>query len=234
MPCPQREAELAEYMETGSALAELTDHLAHCADCRATMAMWQRLDRWPDEAPDPALAFRFRQRLAAETRSSQPAWGKWAAVAAAVVVAFLAGRTSTEVGTLRQEVRGLREVVALSLLEQQSASERLRGIRYTAALEQPDEDVIAALTRTLRSDGSVDVRLAAADALRRYARLEPVKRAARELLMNDDSPLVQVAGIDLLVAAQERGSMEKLRTDPKLDPAVRQYLESVLQKEKWQ
>ncbi len=233
MSCREREIELAEHLE-GVRNPQFELHLAQCSDCQVTMAMWQRMGAWADEAPDPGLPVRFRQRLRDETKPTSRDWVKWAGVAAAIVVSFFAGRTTTDVKDLRQEVRGLREVVALSLLEQQSASERLRGIRYSAALEKPDAEVIGALTRTLRMDSSVDVRLAAADALRRYARSETVKQAARELLTLDDSPLVQVAGIDLLLAARERSGVEKLRLDPKLDPNVRQYLERALKQENWQ
>lgn len=233
MSCREREIELAEHLE-GVSNPAFEAHLTQCADCEATLAMWQRMGAWADETPDPGLPVRFRQRLRDETKPKNREWVKWAGVAAAIVVSFLAGRTTTDVTDLRQEVRGLREVVALSLLEQQSASERLRGIRYSAALEKPDEEVLGALTRTLRMDSSVDVRLAAADALRRYARTETVKEAARELLTRDDSPLVQVAGIDLLLAARERSGVEKLRMNPKLDPNVRQYLERALKQENWQ
>lgn len=233
MPCRGRETELAEHLE-GVANPEFAAHLAQCPDCQALLGMWQRMGGWADEAPDPGLAVRFRQRLNNETKPMGRGWMRWAGVAAAIVVSFWAGRTTTDVSDLRQEVRGLREVVALALLEQQSASERLRGIRYSAALEKPDEEVIAALTRTLRTDSSVDVRLAAADALRRYARTETVKQAARELLTENESPMVQVAGIDLLLAARERGRVEQMRTNLNLDENVRKYLERALQQENWE
>jgi hypothetical protein len=233
MPCREREIELVEHLD-GVRNPEFEAHLAECADCQATMAMWQRMGAWADETPDPGMPFRFRQRLNYETKPNWKEWMKWAGVAAAVVVSFFAGRSTTDVTDLRQEVRGLREVVALSLLEQQSASERLRGIRYSAALDKPDDEVIGALTRTLRRDSSVDVRLAAADALRRYARTESVKQAARELLSEDESPMVQVAAIDLLLAARERSGVEKLRLDEKLDNNVRKYLERALRQESWE
>lgn len=233
MPCRGREIELAEHLE-GVRSPEFAAHLAQCADCQATMAMWQRMGSWADETPDPGLPVRFRQRLHNETKPLRREWWKWAGVAAAIVVSFFAGRTTTDVRDLRQEVRGLREVVALALLEQQSASERLRGIRYSAALDRPDDEVIGALARTLRTDSSVDVRLAAADALRRYARTETVKQTAWELLAREESPMVQVAAIDLLLAARERGAVEKLRLDEKLDNDVRKYLESALRQENWQ
>lgn len=76
-------------------------------------------------------------------------------------------------------------MAALQLLEQQSANERLRVIRYSVALDKPDNKVIGALTRTLRTDSSVDGRHAAADALHRYVRAEIVKQAARKLFVAD-------------------------------------------------
>jgi hypothetical protein len=233
MSCRGRETELAEHLE-GVVSPEFAAHLAQCPDCQATLAMWQRMGAWSDEAPDPGMPVRFRQRLSNETKPMRREWWKWAGVAAAIVVSFFAGRTTTEVKDLRQEVRGLREVVALALLEQQSASERLRGIRYTAALDRPDEEVIGALARTLRTDSSVDVRLAAADALRRYARTETVKQAAWELLAKDESPMVQVAAIDLLLAARERSGVEKLRLEGRLDENVRKYLERAMRQENWE
>ena len=234
MSCREREVELSEYLE-GASNPELKAHLAVCAECQATVAMWERMGVWRDETPDAGMPMRFRQRLKEATKPKRQEWPKWAAVAAALVVSFFAGRTTGgDVTGLRQEVRGLREVVALSLLEQQSASERLRGIRYSAALDKPDDEVIGALTRTLRTDSSVDVRLAAADALRRYAHTEIVKQAARELLVNDSSPMVQVASIDLLLAARERKGVEALQADPKLDPTVKQYIERALKQENWQ
>ena len=234
MSCREREIEVAEYLE-GASNPALEAHLAVCPECQTTVAMWERMGAWRDEAPDAGMPMRFRQRLKEFTNPKRQEWPKWAAVAAALVISFFAGRaTSGDVSGLRQEVRGLREVVALSLLEQQSASERLRGIRYSAALDKPDDEVIGALTRTLRTDSSVDVRLAAADALRRYARTEVVKQAARELLVNDSSPMMQVAGVDLLLAARERKGVEALQADPKLDPTVKQYIERALKQENWQ
>ena len=132
-------------------------HLAKCAACRADAAMWDKLGDVAVEVP--AMAFRLQ-------RQERFRW-QWLAAAAAVVIgvfSFFAGRYSAPVNdmtALRQEVRNLREVVAISLLDQQSASDRLRGVRYGASMERADPEVVDALSRTLRSDPSVDVRLAA-------------------------------------------------------------------------
>ena len=78
---------------------------------------------------------------------------------------------------------------------------------------------------TLRYDGSVDVRLAALNALSRYGNQPTVRTGLREALQDRQSPLVQVALIDMLVEMRDSGAvqqLQKLRQDPGLNPTVRQ------------
>src|SRR5438128_11544340 len=70
---------------------------------------------------------------------------------------------------LREEMSSMKQLVTLSLLQQQSASDRLRGVEWSCRLAQPDEHVLSALLRALDSDPNVNVRLAAIDALHRFA-----------------------------------------------------------------
>jgi hypothetical protein len=240
MDCSAVAADLADLLAgsaAGAARERAEAHLAECAACRATAALWEPLGELDTAGPAPALERKFRGKM--ERRA---AWsGKWMAVAAAVLVgvfSFAAGRYTAapaagngDVAALRGEVRNLREMVALSLLEQQSASERLRGVRYSASIERPEPELAEALTRTLRSDPSVDVRLAAAEALGRV----PMGGAAEEeiwkLLETDDSPLVQIAVIDLLAGRKDprvRARLEKLRDRNGLDKNVREYLQALL------
>ena len=44
-----------------------------------------------------------------------------------------------DIARLRDEVGGLRELLTLSLLQQQSASERLRGVSWSSQVQQPEE-----------------------------------------------------------------------------------------------
>ena len=239
MTCSAFAADIADTLAgsaTASARARAEDHLAGCASCRATAALWDQLGELPAEAPPARLTSRFQHQI---TERANPARWAWLAVAAATLigfVSFFAGRYTAPAGkediaSLRGEVRNLREVVALSLLDQQSASERLRGIRYSAALEGNDPEVVDALSRTLRSDPSVDVRLAAADALRRFPLSAAVNESTWQLLDKDDSPLVQIAVIDLLASRKDpavRARLETLRDRPGLDPNVRDYLQALL------
>jgi HEAT repeat protein len=131
-------------------------------------------------------------------------------------------------GRLQDEVSAMRQMVALSMLQQQSASQRLEGVSWSTRLQQPDPQVLSALLHTLRSDPSVDVRLASLDALSRYAGQPEVRRELVNSLGGGQSPLVQVALIDLLVDLHDRNAVPQLKQfqqDPKVDPTVRKRVD---------
>jgi len=100
-----------------------------------------------------------------------------------------------EIASLHAEVTSMRQLVALSMLQQQSASERLQGVRWSNREDHLDPQIQSALMHTLRYDGSVDVRLAALDALSRHATQPQVRKGVLDALPEQQSPLVQVAMI---------------------------------------
>ncbi|MBV9888587.1 MAG: HEAT repeat domain-containing protein [Acidobacteria bacterium] len=140
---------------------------------------------------------------------------------------------SDEIASLHAEVTSMRQLVALSMLQQQSASERLQGVSWSTREDHLDPQVQSALLRTLRYDGSVDVRLAALDALSRHAAQPQVRKGVLEALQEQQSPLVQVALIDQLTEWRDPDVAKQLRTleqTPNLNPAVKQRAEWALAK----
>jgi len=105
----------------------------------------------------------------------------------------------------------MRQLVALSLMQQQSASERLRGVTWAYRAEPSDREVLGALVTAVNHDTNVNVRLAAVDALRRFAASPETRRAVIEALPSQTTPLVQVALIDLLVDFKDRDAATELR-----------------------
>src|SRR5258706_47314 len=102
---------------------------------------------------------------------------------------------------------------------------QLEGVTWTRREEHLDPQVLSALMHTLRYDQSVDVRLAALDALSRHAGQPQVKKTVVDALQEQQSPLVQVALIDQLVEwrdAEAAPRVEKVRQLPNLNPPVRQ------------
>lgn len=234
---------------------QVQTHLASCEECRAVSEMWSQLGELPEEQPGPEVSARFRTMLAAyrhgleqaeqpkpQRRFSLTEWfsGWWpaqvqhqvalaaACLAAGVAIGVAAGShgpSAQEFARLHDELRGTREMVAVSLLRQQSASDRLRGVSWSARLNRPDEEVLGALLRAVDQDPSVDVRLAAADALRRYSNVPEVGQGMVTALGRSDSPLVQIALIDALVDMKDRRSvavLKQLSADRAVNESVRQ------------
>ena len=138
------------------------------------------------------------------------------------------GPSQAQMDELRNELAGTRQLVALSMLQQQSASQRLEGVSWSTRLQQPDPKVLDALFHTLRYDNNVDVRLASLDALSRYSGQPEVRRELVNALQEKQSPLVQIGLIDVLVDAHERDAVPQLKRfqqDPKIDPNVRKHVD---------
>jgi hypothetical protein len=231
--------------------AELHQHLAGCAACSAEMdalgSIWEKLGDLP--APEPSLALRVRweQTMAslsapAPQRMHRQAWWQniwpanpaWQMAIAGLCLAAGLGAGSylqhgsaerDEVAKLREEVASTKEMVAVSLLQQQSATERLRGVDYSARMPLMEPQVVTALIQAVNRDPNVNVRLAAIDALGKVANESQVRQSMQEALPQQDSPMVQAALIDYLVDAHDRNAVSTIRdlvAQPDVNPTVRQ------------
>ncbi|SDL25895.1 HEAT repeat-containing protein [Catalinimonas alkaloidigena] len=123
--------------------------------------------------------------------------------------------TQTQVSALHEEMKDMKQLMMLSLLDNPSASERIKAVSYADALP-PDPKVVDALVRTLNHDGNPNVRLTAAEALGRFSQSEAVRQALIHSLPQQTEPIVQIAVINVLVDLEEkraRPSLELLLDD---------------------
>jgi hypothetical protein len=202
-------------------------------------AIWTRLGQIPDELPSPIMRTRFEAMLQAYAAgmSHSGASARWketfkdmllrwwprqpalqfALALCFLVIGLLTGRQftatpqNTDLRQLQAEVHQMQQLVTLSLLQQQSASERLKGVNWSYRMERPTGEVLSALMRTLDHDSNVDVRLAAVDALRQFMSQRSVREGMIETLPRQDSPLVQIALIDAMVETREKQAVDVLR-----------------------
>ncbi|CAG5069188.1 hypothetical protein DYBT9623_01924 [Dyadobacter sp. CECT 9623] len=117
-----------------------------------------------------------------------------------------------QIETLAAQVQDMKSTMMLSLIENPSATERLRAVGYTSDIAQADERVIDALFATLNNDDNVNVRLVTLEALTQYADNPLVRSGLVKSLSKQDSPMVQAALADVMVKLQEKRSIKALKT----------------------
>lgn len=118
---------------------------------------------------------------------------------------------NVQIDSLTQQVSQMKQVMMLSLLSDQSASQRIKAVAYTDDMSSVDAKVLAALFTTLNEDPNVNVRLATLEALLRHASDPDVRAGLVKSIDLQESPLMQTAIADAMVKLQEKSSVESLR-----------------------
>ena len=226
------------------------------AEDNTLQVLWDGLGDFPMEEPSTALRANFYHMLeayrmgagsvAAKSSAKHSSWNwfssflgrmplsQFAAAGLALAFGLIAGHYYTVVNHNREQVAHLstenlqmRQLVALSMLQQQSASGRLQGVSYSSRMQPAGDEVITALMQTLNSDSNVNVRLAALDALTQFASSGEVRTGLRTAMLHQDSPIVQISLIDWAVESKDGASLEyllKMNKQQELNPSVRSRL----------
>lgn len=134
-----------------------------------------------------------------------------------------------QVHQLATEVHHLREMIMITLLDHNRASERLRAVQIGMELPAPHGRIIEALLQTLNYDENINVRLAAIDALIHHAAHPEVRKGLVQSISIQKSPMVQVALADAMLAMRESSAaieFEKLmnKQEDTMNLAVREKL----------
>jgi hypothetical protein len=216
-------------------------------------ALWEKLGEIPDVNPSPILQERFNAMLSGyqesliqnHTRISwrekgqewlqgwrmQPAF-QFGLVILCVAIGWFAGsrftnrqQSPSEITQMRTEIAEMRQMVTLALLNQTSSSERLKGIAWSYQIDEPAIQLTDALLNILNNDKNVNVRLAAVDAFRLFSRNNAIRTALINSLKQQNSPLVQIALIDLLVEMHEKKATSTLKSlieQEQVNPVVKE------------
>jgi hypothetical protein len=200
-----------------------TIDLSHLHELKA---MEEQLVRMESPIPSTELDDRFYRMLRDIKKEGKGfswasffSWPEFAPKLAFASVTLLVGffvgylfvpspQSNQEVAVLSKEISDLKEMMMFSLLEKESATDRLKAVSLTNEMSASDK-VTNALIKTLNSDDNINVRLAALDALKPYASSGKVREELVRSIANQESPLVQVALADLMVALQEKSSVKE-------------------------
>lgn len=228
------------------------------AEVESLTVIWKKMETIPEEKPDQALKIRFENMLEVYKQSMKEAkqpfnfknyflsvFEAWRLRQPAFqftgsTILLLIGLTigyflnpvisnENNVMQLREEITNMQQVVSLTLLKQESAGDRLQGVIYGSKIAGKSSNILTELVNTLNNDPNVNVRLAAVNALYLYRNNPKIKQGLINSLSVQESPLVQIALVDLLSEIKEEKALRALKeliTKNHLNPDVKKRAES--------
>jgi hypothetical protein len=133
-----------------------------------------------------------------------------------IVVGYLlqsnnSNNSKEQIADLSTKVEDMRQLMMMSMLDNPSASERLKAVSYTEEISNVNSEVIDALFTTLNEDPNVNVRLVTLDALSKYSSNPKVREGLIQSIVQQESPLLQSALADVMIRLQEKRSVKAFR-----------------------
>lgn len=236
---------------------EMENHLQSCASCReelnAALKLWNMFEELPVEPPSANMEADFRRMLNGFKYAEAPAKTgirkqlaslriHWSYSVAMLIIGLLTGYLVSSTGNknamseqfaaLSDEVKGMRQTVVLSLLQNPAATERIKAVAYTEQVNSSDKKVMDALLTTLNNDPNINVRLVTLDALAVFAEDPYVREGLVRSITQQESPLVQSALADIMVKLKEQRALQvwkKQLSEPELDEYVRKKIRASIQ-----
>jgi len=189
--------------------------------------LWEELNALPQAEPSARLRRRFYDRLDEAGRPSRAdRWRRWLGLsgpsgifttAAAAVGGLIVGLTlsapstdRTDLAALRAQVETLNRSLILDRLQSDSASKRLRGVIDAAGVVNSDPEVTRALLTRAVEDRVYSVRSAAIDAIGSALTTPAVGDELMAALEKSESPLVQLALVDVVLRHGNAAQLERL------------------------
>ena len=210
--------------------------------------LWDSLQEIPQAEPAPRMRRRFYgelDKLGGRTRISS--WRDWLGLAGArglatafgcVIAGIFVGLVlrhgeieRTELADLQAQVTALNRNLILDRLENDSASKRLLGVIDAAGMAQQDPEIARALLSRAVDDRVYSVRAAAIDAIGPRLNTPAVGEELMGLLQKSESPIVQLALVDLVLRhgnAQQIDELLQLSERGALHPQLVQYVKSAV------
>jgi hypothetical protein len=114
-------------------------------------------------------------------------------------------------GAMQKEIKEMKEAMLFSLIDNESASQRIKAVSYAEEMANPDQNVIQVLVSTLNHDKNVNVRLAALYSLASFADSRQVRDSLVTSLPKQTEPLIQVMLINLLAEKKDNRAIAPIR-----------------------
>jgi len=234
-------SQLVDYLEgtlSKNEVAALESQLAQSPELRRELReleiLLQTMDEVPMEQPSPHLYRNFHQMLEAEQspvlKSLHPNYNnsrvitlrkiQYYAAAAIILLAIGLGfgtlwyqnmQQQNQIKMLVAEMQNANTTLVLSMLREESASQRIKAVNTAVEQEVADPQVIEALAHTSQFDDNVNVRMKAAEGLAQFTPNQSVIKALTTALKTEKSPEVQITLIDILTHLKAREAKDEFK-----------------------
>ncbi len=204
--------------------------------------MYTLIDETEEEIPRPQVRHRFNDWLHQQQELQfhekpidiqiiRKRWSTAAAVALVLIGTCLGvliaknSQQQSQIVALVQEMSNTRKMLALSMLEQNSASQRIKAMYdIQSEVKTIDPEIISALSQRLLSDENINVRIAAVEAIAEIGKEEAISHLLQALNQEQDQR-VQISIIEALVevnANQAIPDLEDLLLEDSIEPVVKE------------
>jgi hypothetical protein len=112
--------------------------------------------------------------------------------------------TSNQVVYLADQVKGLKETLVLTMMQQTSSVERIKAVTMTNEFDNVDGQIITSLMNLLNNDSNDNVRLLALEALTRYTSLPEVRSGLISSISTQQSPMIQIRLAEIMMSLNEK------------------------------
>ena len=244
MTCNQVQEKLVDLIDGSLGNAEektILAHLKKCKTCKKVESEMRTLlldiDRYNLEQPDLQMDVAFSHFLREEKEKNTENIGiqrtknstrllQLAATVSLILGSFLFGLNRNTAKYEKQLVQ-MKQQVALTLMESNSASKRIQAVTYSEELDETNTEILDALIHMMNNDHQINVRLAAATALSKHVTNEKVREALILLLEEESNPNMQLELIQILSTILDeriKPSLKRIQEDKNTSPTIKKAI----------
>lgn len=226
----------------------LVDHDDLKKELESTQELWSDLSKIHTPEPSEVMDEQFYAMLAEKSQQKREtvsgklllSWFQvnWQVGLASLSLGLTLGfflfseKDQSEVARLSVEISEMKKMMVLSLIEEPRAQQRIQAVNMVEEVGSVDSKITEALISTLNTDKSINVRLAALEALVKYSSIPEVRKALVNSISTQQSPLVQSAMADAMILIQANEAAEqfqKLVDENPVDASIKSKLESTIE-----
>lgn len=222
--CDQIQEKLIDFLDQSLSeqeMKEIQDCIDQHEECAQELEDMKKLffdmSEEEMEQPSDSLRMNFEEMLSEEKAKQAPkvinlqertSWKSYIRVAASILIVASAFAIGTLVGNDPND-REIERVLAT--IENESASQRIAALNRSEDIQTTDRRVLQAFIDRLLYDKKPSVRLAAVEALAKFASEEMVKVALLKALEKDTDPAIQIELIQALVKIEEKRALTPMK-----------------------